>query len=347
MEEKEKIKQIDLIEIWFLMKQYRKVYFWILPIVFFLSCLIIICVPRYYASTVKLAPELSSLNSNSISDLAATFGIDFGGGNKNGDAIFPELYPDIIVSNDFIVDLFDTPIQTKDGSIKTSYYDYLSKNQKSPWWSSTLYAIKSVFAEKTPNEKSTKKINPFMLTKQQNSIVNSIAGKVKCTVDKKNNVISITVTDQDPLICATMADTVKTHLQLFITDYRTKKAKNDYLHVKQLVEQAKAKYEQKRRLYGAYADANQEVILQSYRLKTNDLENDMQLAYNNYSAMQTKLEVARAKVLEQTPAFTTLQNASVPLKPAGPKRMIFVLGMTFLAFVLITLYAMRKLIIRE
>ena len=30
---------------------------------------------------------------------------------------------------------------------------------------------------------------------------------------------------------------------------------------------------------------------------------------------------------ERTPAFTLLKGASVPVKPAGPKRMLFVLGM--------------------
>ena len=153
--------------------------------------------------------------------------------------------------------------------------------------------------------------------------------------------------DQDPLIAATIADTVRVHLQNFITAYRTKKAINDYNHIKQLVEDVKSKYEQKRRQYGAYSDANQDVVLESFRLKQNDLENEMQLYYNNYTALQNKLEVARAKVMEQTPAFTTLQNASVPLKPTGPKRMLFVLGMTFLAFVVITLYALRSMIFTE
>ena len=343
----ENIKQIDFNKIIKQIKPYKKEYIVTLPIVFVLSCLLIICVPRYYTSTVKLAPELSSLNSNSLSDLASSFGFDIGGSAKNGDAIFPELYPDVISSNDFIVCLFNIPVTTKDGSLKTTYFDYLSKYQKSAWWNKALYSLKSMFSKKEASVNKSQKVNPFMLTKKEDLVAKAISGKVKCSVDKKNYVISITVEDQDPLIAATIADTVRVHLQNFITAYRTKKAINDYNHIKQLVEDVKSKYEQKRRQYGAYSDANQDVVLESFRLKQNDLENEMQLYYNNYTALQNKLEVARAKVMEQTPAFTTLQNASVPLKPAGPKRMLFVLGMTFLAFVVITLYALRSMIFTE
>ena len=102
-----------------------------------------------------------------------------------------------------------------------------------------------------------------------------------------------------------------------------------------------------RRTYGSYADANNDVILESYKLKENDLENEMQLLYNNYTALQGQVQQARAKLTLQTPAFTTLQNASVPLKPAGPKRMLFVLGMCIMAFMVITIYSIRKIIFGE
>ena len=51
-----------------------------------------------------------------------------------------------------------------------------------------------------------------------------------------------------------------------------------------------------------------------------DLENDMQLQYNNYNALNAQVIAAKAKVQEVTPAFTPLQSATVPLGPAGPKR---------------------------
>ena len=60
--------------------------------------------------------------------------------------------------------------------------------------------------------------------------------------------------------------------------------------------------------------------------------------------LNNQLQAAKAKIQERTPAFTMLQNASVPTKPEGPKRMIFVLVMTFLAFVVSLSIAMSSLL---
>lgn len=349
MENKEEhLKQIDVVAIAKEMKKHKKQYLIALPVTFVLSCLLILCVPRYYSSTAKLAPEISSFSSSSLGDIASSFGFDIGGNSANGDAIFPELYPELIESNDFMVGMFDVKVKSKDGSINTTYYDYLATKRQTPWWSKAYNSVKQLFdtPDSTPVSKN-RKVNPFQLTRRQDQIARLMSKNIKCNIDKKNYVISITVEDQDPLICATLADTVQTKLQDFITAYRTKKAKKDLEYYKKLSSDAKSKYERIRLQYGSYSDANQDVVLESYRLKANDMENEMQLLYNTYTSLQAQVQQAQAKLLMQTPAFTTLQSASVPLKPAGPKRMLFVLGMTFLAFIVVTVYSIRKMIFRE
>ena len=349
MENKEEhLKQIDVVAIAKEMKKHKKLYLTALPVTFVLSCLLILCVPRYYSSTAKLAPEISSFSSSSLGDIASSFGFDLGGSSANGDAIFPELYPELIESNDFMVGMFDVKVKSKDGSINTTYYDYLATKRQTPWWTKAYNSVKQLFdtPDSTPVSKNGK-VNPFQLTRRQDQIARLMSKNIKCDIDKKNYVISISVEDQDPLICATLADTVQTKLQDFITAYRTKKAKKDLEYYKKLSSDAKSKYERIRQQYGSYSDANQDVVLESYRLKANDMENEMQLLYNTYTSLQAQVQQAQAKLLMQTPAFTTLQSASVPLKPAGPKRMLFVLGMTFIAFIVVTVYSIRKLIFRE
>ena len=247
-----------------------------------------------------------------------------------------------------MVGMFDVKVKSKDGSINTTYYDYLATKRQTPWWSKAYNSVKQLFdtPDSTPVSKNGK-VNPFQLTRRQDQIARLMSKNIKCDIDKKNYVISITVEDQDPLICATLADTVQAKLQDFITSYRTKKAKKDLEYYKKLSSDAKSKYERIRQQYGSYSDANQDVVLESYRLKANDMENEMQLLYNTYTSLQAQVQQAQAKLLMQTPAFTTLQSASVPLKPAGPKRMLFVLGMTFLAFIVVTVYSIRKMIFRE
>mgnify|MGYP001023865083 FL=1 len=85
-------------------------------------------------------------------------------------------------------------------------------------------------------------------------------------------------------------------------------------------------------------------MLQSYLSERDALENDMAMQYQAYSSMNTQLMAAQAKLQERTPAFTTLKSASVPAKPAGPKRMIFVAMMLFLTFVGVSIYILRDII---
>ena len=61
----------------------------------------------------------------------------------------------------------------------------------------------------------------------------------------------------------------------------------------------------------------------------------------------TQYQMAKAKVQERTPAFTLLKGAAVPIKPAGPKRMLFVAGMCLLAIILLSLYSIQDVILKE
>ena len=113
-----------------------------------------------------------------------------------------------------------------------------------------------------------------------------------------------------------------------------------------MVAEAKHEYQKARQLYGSYSDENSDLILESYRSKKDDLENEMQLKFNAYSALNTQMQAAKAKVQERTPVFTLIKGAAMPIKPAGPKRMFFVLEMLILAFIGTGIYVLNS-ILRE
>lgn len=337
MEEKKDLEVIDLRVILKKIYKRRKLYYKILPVVFILSCAYILCIPRYYQSGLSLAPEVGGTSNmgGTLGSLASSFGLDLGA-MESTDAINPLLYPDLMNDNGFVVGLFDIKVKSQDGEIDCGYYDYLTKHQKEAFWTYGIEWVKSLFKEKDSVGVSV--ANPYMLSRRQDDICGTIRKSIGIDVDKKTGVISISVQAQDPLICKTLADSVKERLQDFITNYRTNKACIDEQYYKKLVDEAKAEYEKARRLYGGYADANMDVMLESYKAKQTDLENDMQLKYNTYTTMMTQYQAAKAKVQERTPAFSLVQGAAVPIKPAGPKRMIFVAVMVILAFVVLSIY---------
>ena len=341
----EEESSIDFSKIWEALKKHKRLYYKVLPTTFVIACILALSIPNYYRCTVKLSPELSSSKSTGgLAALASSFGINLGGALGNGtEALFPTLYPDLMNSVDFKTSLFPIQIHKKDSTRMMSYYDYLKNEQKRPWWSSAKRGLGDALRSLFGGEKEeSNQLDPFELTKEQTKIVELLDKRVNCDVDKKTMMITIDVQDQDPLICAVMADSVKERLQKFITDYRTQKARVDLEYNKKLAREARERYVHARQLYVQFVDANQALILESVRAKQTDLENEMQLQYNAYNTASAQLLAAEAKVQQETPAFTTIQRATVPVKKAGPKRARMVLIFLFLAFLGTTVWILHK-----
>lgn len=338
---------IDLREVFKKIVANKKLFLKTIPVVFVLSCAYILCIPRYYSTATTLAPEIGgSSEMGGLASIASSFGFDLSN-MQSADAINPLLYPDLMDDNGFVAALFNIKVQSADGEISTTYYEYLKKHQKHAWWKYPIGWVKKLFAAKEDDGKAGSKFDPYHMSKKDDDIAGLIRKNIALSVDKKNGVITISVQDQDKLICKTIADSTRSQLQKHITEYRTTKSRADMEYYRQLMLDAKQQYDKSRQLYASYSDSNIDPILQSVRLKVTDLENEMQLRYNTYSTMCAQYQAAKAKVQERTPAFTVIQGAAVPIKPAGPKRMLFVIGMCLLASIILCLYSIRDILIRD
>lgn len=341
--EENKISNVKIIELQPIVKKlwrHRRLFYKVLPIVFVVSCIYIFSLPRFYTTDAKLAPELGgSMGGGSLGSIASAFGFDFGD-MQTSDAITPLLYPDLMEDNAFVTQLFPIKVVNKDGDIKATYFEYLKKYQKRPWWGGFTSWFFNLFKSNEKGDSTT--FDPYCLSKKDNEIVDKIRKNIRLNIDKKTGVITIIVEDQDPRICKTLSDSAMNRLQQFITEYRTNKARKDYDYYKQLTSEAKKDYESARQQYANMSDASTNVSLRSVELKLEDMENDMQLKYNTYTTLNTQLQAAKAKVQERTPVFTILKGAAVPIKPAGPKRMFFVMGMMVVAFMGVSAYILFK-----
>ena len=293
-------------------------------------------IPKEYSVTVKLAPEVANKQavSGGLNNLAALAGINLGSASSS-DAVSPTLYPDILESIPFATELFDVPVTDRKGELQTTVYAYVSEQLRIPWWSSVLRAplrligwVGSLFRDR--DAAAAEQVDPFRLTPQQSGAVAALQERIRCEQDKKSSVITLTVTMQDPLIAATLTDTVMTHLQNYITDYRTNKARHDLEFTQKLHDEAQASYFEAQSKYARYMDANQNVVRLSARTEQERLQNEMTLKYNLYNQMAQQLQLARAKVQESTPAYVVLQPATVPLGASKPSKLLLLVGFTLL-----------------
>lgn len=300
-----------------------------------LGCVIALNTPKTYTAQVELAPEMSAggmgLSSN-LSDMAANFGIDIG--NKSSiDAIYPELYPNVIASTDFIIKLFNVPVRLQDNDSVRTYKDHLTKDNKTPFWDYPKAWLAEKFKAKEPKvvvKGKDGKANPLIIPREDYQLCKGITSSITCLVDKKTSVITISVQDQDPMVAAIVADTIQRRLQEYITNYRTQKSRTDYLYYKKLADDSKASYIKAQRAYAEFSDANVDAELQTIQSKRDQLENEMQLRYNVYTQMQGQAQQAQAKIRERTPAFTIIQNAKMPYMASSTPRTVVVLAFMFL-----------------
>lgn len=298
-----------------------------------LGIIIALSIPKQYTVTVTLSPEMGGDKTSGLASLASSF---LGGGtsNSSNDALNVTLAPDIVSSTPFILELFNTRVQTLDGELDTTLVTYLDE-QKQPWWGyikaipgMAINTVKSLFTEKVD---TVSMLNPFQLTEKEAAKVEGLRKAIIANVDKKTAMTTITVTLQDPKVTAIVADSVVGKLQQYIVDYRIKKAKEDCAYLEELYHERQQEYYEAQSRYAHYFDTNRNIAFQSVRAEQERLQNDMNLAYQVYSQVAQQLQVARAKIQEEKPVFAVVEPASIPLQPSGTSRKTILAGVVFLA----------------
>lgn len=303
-----------------------------------LSIIIAFSIPKQYTSTVVMAPESSSGTSMSggLGALASMAGFNLGGLSGSEDALYPELYPQIVSSTPFLCDVMNLQVETIDGELKTSMYDYLVNHQKSPWWSKMIAAPFKWIKRLTGGEKKEDIIpldaEEMTLSRRQYLTLKSLDDLISVSVDKGNFVITLSVTMQDPKIASYVATVVSENLQEYIGKYRSAKARKDLAYTEKLYTEAQEKYYKAQQAYATYADQHQGVVKMQYQIEQDRLSNEQDLAFNVYNQIAQQLEMARAKVAESTPVCVVMQPAIVPVKASSPKKMMMGLLYVFLAF---------------
>ena len=321
------ITEIDLVALFKKLIARRKSLYKAIGVGIVAGAIIGFSLPKTYQVNVSLSPESGINGTSGLSGIASMFGLG------NASTGFGE---DALTFNMFPLEMLQIPIQTQKGD-SIVLFDYLD-TEKKPWWSHIMGAprmlvegIKSLFKEEQKD--SVKVIDPFRLTPEQNGRIGMLKKILEVETDKKSNMTKVTVSLQDPLAAAIVADSAVHKLQEYITDYRTRKAKQDYDFQFNLCEQYKKEYFEAQQEYAKFADANRNVILQAVTSEKERLQKNLTLAEQIYSQSMGQLQVLRGKVQEAKPVFAVVEPATVPLAPASPKKTLIIIAFAFLAFV--------------
>ena len=312
-----------------LLGQWKKLLLWA-GIAAVVGIVVAFSIPRQYTVSSKMAPEIVTKTSGSVASIASMLGANISNMTTN-DAVYPDLYPEIVASTPFVTELFSMPVSIetkKEGKLDMDLYTYLKDYNKSPWWNAVFNApfkalgwFMGLFREKQEEVEGYAALDASALTREQTLIAKAIRKSVVVTVDKKTQVISLDVTAQNPRVAKDLSDLVIDKIQRYVTSYRTEKARKDMDYYLQLYDEAKADYYAAQQRYANYVDANQGVFLQRVKTEQERLQNEMKLAFDLYNSCAQQLQMSRAKVQQETPVCVIVEPPVLPIKATKPSKM--------------------------
>lgn len=328
-------KEINILKIIYHLWLNRNILYKTILFCFILGSIIAYSLPKKYTVFVNLSPESGKNSIGNFAGMASILGMNMGNISNDPDAINITLFPEIIASTPFALELYNMKILTDNlGEIKLCEY---IQQQKSPWWSIvfsipnyTIKFIKSFFTT-SPNLKENNTVpNPFKLTSKESNIIKEIKNSISATTDKKSGITSISVTLQDPIVTAIVADSVISKLQNYIINYRTKKAREDYNNLTKLFKEHQKKYYILQQKYATYIDENKKISQQKARIEGERIKNEMDIAFQIYNQISTQQQIARTKIEEDKPVFAIVEPATIPLTPSSPNKLFIILSFAVL-----------------
>ncbi len=273
---------------------------------------------RRYGVTLTLAPEVANRTSSSLSSITSMLGLSGASLGSTTDAMNITLFPEICHSTPFLAALLDVPLtsyvsdkqkETGVQPMQTTVYRHFSGEDKEKKGLSKWLASLKKEKEEKPY---TGVKDPTELPPKQARVVKALAQSVSAEVDKKTGITTISVVMDDRMMAKQLADTVCTRLQVYVSNYRTKKALADYQYYVMLADEAHEELVKKQNAYARSVDYDRSVFLQSAQSEKERLRQEASLANEIYSQMAQQRELARAKIQEEKPVYAVVQPAVLP-----------------------------------
>lgn len=312
-----------------------------------LSVVIALLQKRDYTVTVTLAPEVQggAKSSGSLGSIASMFGVNLGSGSSSADALNITMFPEIAKSTPFLTQLFDVelnpmPVLPKDkiearrvleGPLPSvKLFDFITHRNEEKGFVTKLK--ESIFGAPI-EDPDYLKYDLSRLTREQSIVLQAMQNMINVSVDKKTAITTVSVSMNDPLMCAQLADTVCRRLREYVYEYRTEKERNNFEYYSALCDSTYQKMVEAQAAYAESMDNNRSVILQKVSVRSQRLEQEASIASQVYQQMVQQRELSRARLQEVKPVFVVVEPATLPQRPTNSRAKTCII-ITFLGFAL-------------
>lgn len=310
--------------------------------------------PDEYLAKTSFITQVSSDSgaSSGLKNIADLIGVNLGGKKEQKD-LPVYLYPKLMNSLSYKRSLSQAELRYRKSDSLINLEDYYSTYYK-PGIGSKIrkytiglprLIIKKLSGNDTESQGRVLFDSLTYVSKQEASLYERLSKDIIFGVDDIDGSISISVKMLDPELAAQVCTVATDLLQDEIIDYRLGKAKERYDFINQEYLVKKDSYSKSQIALASYIDRNRFNNTESSQVRRRKLENEANLAYAIYSELESQRILQQLNLNENTPVFTTIQPAIVPLKPVNESfisLMIKYLSIGFIAAVFVHVFVLIR-----
>lgn len=279
--------------------------------------------PKQYTATSIIVPQLGG-DSNSklggLGGLAALAGINLDMQQQGAD-LSPIVYPQIVSSIPFQLELMNTPLNFEGFSQPVTLFNYLVNLQKPTFFGTIrrytvglpgliLNAIKGKKKENAGTLNND--LSPLALSDDQVKVQKLLNEAVTLTVNTKEGYLTISVDLNEPLATAQLALKAQNLLQKYIIDFKTQKSEANLDFIEDSYNNARKEFENAQVKLAVATDRSQGFVSGLPRIETDRLQSQYTITFGVYQELAKQYEQAKIQVKEETPVFTVVEPPVIP-----------------------------------
>lgn len=282
---------------------------------------------QYTVSTV-MVPQIGAEGGSQLKDLASLAGFDLGG-SKSSSELSPIIYPKILGSIPFKLELMNTPLHFEELDTPVTLYDYMTIYSKP----SVIGTVKKytlglpgliIGAIRGPQEDLSIPDNitnrPLALTKEQDKVKKALDGLVSLNVNSKEGYLTLTVSLSEPLAAAELAQKAQELLQREIIKFKIEKSQADLNFIQERYDETKKEAERYQEMVAANTDRSKSMVSARPQVEIDRIRSKYNIANSVYMELSKQLEQAKLQVKKDTPVFTVIEPVTIPIERSKPKR---------------------------
>jgi len=340
--------EIDLVELLKKVYKEKKLIFKYSIIAAVVGVVFALFQPNQYTSSTTFIPQLSSdvkTGSSSISGLASLAGINLGG--MEGSSEFPPtLYPQVVESVPFRLELLSSNIRVNNSEL--TLREYFLKYNTSLNFVGTVkkYTIglpSLILGLFKADEKFVSdSTSIYSLTEEDHKLFEKLSKIFSLSINDKEGFITMSFTDQDKIVSAQVTHTAETLLQEKIIEFKVKSSKELLDFTTRQFNEKKIAFEKLQDDRAVFVDNNINISSSLFQNKLSRIESELSIAQTVVQQLASQVEQAKLQVNKDTPVFTTIKPVTVPFEKSSPKRSQIVIIYLFLGFIISSGYVLVK-----